>query len=70
MPGKRGSSTDCSGQSEGDIPASEADHKHHLGHMHCHGPGCGHEAVQHDSHVDYIHQGHRHTLHGQHYDEH
>ncbi|MEZ5093046.1 metal ABC transporter permease [Nocardioides sp.] len=39
-------------------------------HAHVHGPDCGHPAVQHDDHVDYIHDGHRHAEHGSHYDEH
>ncbi|KAB2811589.1 metal ABC transporter permease [Pimelobacter simplex] len=39
-------------------------------HPHAHGPGCGHLAVPHDDHVDYVHDGHRHAAHGAHYDEH
>jgi zinc transport system permease protein len=43
-------------------------------HGHLHGPGCGHVAVEHGDHVDYVHDGHRHAVHvtgeGQHYDEH
>ncbi len=39
-------------------------------HRHEHGPGCGHPAVEHGDHVDYIHGGHRHAAHGGHYDEH
>ncbi|RYE80806.1 MAG: metal ABC transporter permease [Myxococcales bacterium] len=39
-------------------------------HRHQHGPGCGHPAVEHGDHVDYLHDGHRHALHGSHYDEH
>ncbi|HET8561215.1 MAG TPA: metal ABC transporter permease [Marmoricola sp.] len=39
-------------------------------HRHQHGPGCGHEAVEHGDHVDYIHGDHRHAVHGGHYDEH
>jgi zinc transport system permease protein len=43
-------------------------------HGHVHGPGCGHLAVEHGDHVDYVHGGHRHAVHvtgeGQHYDEH
>jgi zinc transport system permease protein len=39
-------------------------------HLHQHGPDCGHQAVSHDDHVDYVHDGHRHAAHGQHYDEH
>jgi zinc transport system permease protein len=39
-------------------------------HGHEHGPDCGHPAVPHDDHVDYVHDGHRHAPHGGHYDEH
>lgn len=39
-------------------------------HDHEHGPDCGHEAVRHGDHVDYLHDGHRHAPHQGHYDEH
>ena len=39
-------------------------------HDHEHGPGCGHPAVDHGDHVDYLHDGHRHAAHQGHYDEH
>ncbi len=39
-------------------------------HDHEHGPDCGHEALEHDDHVDYLHDGHRHAAHEGHYDEH
>jgi zinc transport system permease protein len=39
-------------------------------HEHEHGPECGHPAIEHDSHVDYLHDGHRHAPHEGHYDEH
>jgi zinc transport system permease protein len=39
-------------------------------HPHDHGPDCGHVAVRHGDHVDYVHDGHRHAAHGRHYDEH
>ncbi|PVG83466.1 metal ABC transporter [Nocardioides gansuensis] len=39
-------------------------------HPHQHGDDCGHPAVQHGDHVDYVHDGHRHAPHGEHYDEH
>ncbi len=39
-------------------------------HPHAHGPDCGHVAVRHGDHVDYVHDGHRHAPHGRHYDEH
>lgn len=39
-------------------------------HEHVHGEDCGHVAVKHGDHVDYIHDGHRHAAHGEHYDEH
>jgi zinc transport system permease protein len=39
-------------------------------HLHRHGEGCGHPAVAHDDHLDFVHDGHRHATHGAHYDEH
>jgi zinc transport system permease protein len=39
-------------------------------HRHDHGVDCGHPAVPHLDHVDYVHDGHRHAPHGSHYDEH
>jgi zinc transport system permease protein len=39
-------------------------------HPHEHGESCGHPAVPHGDHVDYVHDGHRHAVHGEHYDEH
>jgi zinc transport system permease protein len=39
-------------------------------HSHEHGESCGHTAVPHGDHVDYVHDGHRHAVHGGHYDEH
>ena len=45
--------------------------RHHAsGHRHEHGPECGHEALIHGDHVDYVHDGHRHAAHGAQYDEH
>ena len=50
------------------------EHRTPATHPHEHGPDCGHVAVEHDDHVDYVHDGHRHAVHvtgeGQHYDEH
>jgi hypothetical protein len=45
-------------------------HVTHSDHAHVHGEGCGHEAVLHGDHVDYLHDGHRHAPHDGHYDEH
>lgn len=39
-------------------------------HEHTHWEDCGHEAVLHGDHVDYLHDGHRHAEHGDHWDEH
>ncbi len=39
-------------------------------HQHEHGPECGHEAMPHGDHLDYVHDGHRHAVHGAHYDDH
>ena len=37
---------------------------------HLHGPGCGHPAVPHGDHVDYLVDGHLHHPHGNHCDNH
>ena len=37
---------------------------------HVHGPTCGHEAVPHGDHVDYLVGGHLHYPHGDHCDDH
>lgn len=37
---------------------------------HVHGPGCGHPAVPHGDHVDYLVNGHLHHPHGSHCDDH
>ncbi|MEL7472600.1 MAG: hypothetical protein AAGK04_04720 [Planctomycetota bacterium] len=41
-----------------------AAHEHVGEHDHQHGPGCGHTAIRHDDHVDYVHDGHLHHQHG------
>jgi len=41
---------------------------HEKGHKH--GPNCGHEAVPHGDHVDYLVSGHLHHPHGEHCDDH
>ncbi len=46
------------------------EHLHSPEHPHEHGDDCGHPAVPHGDHVDYLHDGHRHAPHGAHYDEH
>ena len=45
------------------------EHATHAGHAHAHGAGCGHRAIQHESHTDYLHDGHLHHEHGDHVDE-
>lgn len=47
-----------------------SDHQIHQGHDHRHGENCGHTAVRHEDHVDYLHDGHLHHPHGDHVDEH
>ena len=42
----------------------------HENHPHVHGPDCGHTAVRHGDHVDYLHDGHLHHPHEDHVDEH
>ncbi|MDR1766845.1 MAG: metal ABC transporter permease [Propionibacteriaceae bacterium] len=45
-------------------------HQPEAAHEHVHGPGCGHPALVHGDHLDYVHDGHRHAAHEGHYDEH
>ena len=45
-------------------------HKEAEQHEHEHGPNCGHPAIEHEHHLDYLHDGHRHAPHEDHYDEH
>ena len=42
----------------------------HANHQHVHGNDCGHTAIRHGDHIDYIHDGHLHHEHNGHYDEH
>ena len=44
-------------------------HTTHDSHEHVHGPTCGHRAVQHGDHTDYLHDGHLHHSHEGHVDE-
>jgi zinc transport system permease protein len=52
------------------FPEDEVNPEHAGEHPHAHGPACGHVAVRHGDHVDYVHDGQRHAVHGEHYDEH
>ena len=49
---------------------SRCTHAKHADHSHVHGPGCGHTAVRHGDHVDYLHDGQLHHMHEGHVDEH
>jgi hypothetical protein len=44
-------------------------HPKHDDHDHVHGPNCGHEAIKHGDHTDYLHDGHLHRDHDGHVDE-
>jgi hypothetical protein len=44
-------------------------HTTHDGHTHAHGTDCGHQAIRHGDHTDYVHDGHLHHAHGGHVDE-
>jgi zinc transport system permease protein len=52
------------------FPSLESEQHETTDHPHEHGPECGHLAVPHGDHVDYVHDGHRHAPHEHHYDEH
>lgn len=46
-------------------------HVEHTGHEgHTHGEGCGHVAIPHGDHTDYVHDGCRHAAHEGHVDDH
>ncbi|WP_313566067.1 metal ABC transporter permease [Mobilicoccus sp.] len=46
-------------------------HDHAHAHAHVHGSAdCAHPAVRHEDHYDYVHDGHLHSPHDDHYDEH
>jgi hypothetical protein len=47
-----------------------SDHQIHGDHPHEHTADCGHTAVKHGDHLDYLHEGHLHHPHGDHVDEH
>jgi len=49
---------------------ASSQHTVHSHHPHVHGPKCGHTAVHHGDHIDYLHDGHLHHLHDHHVDEH
>lgn len=40
------------------------------GSKHRHGPGCGHEAIEHGDHTDYVHEGRRHFWNRDHWEHH
>jgi hypothetical protein len=55
------------------IPVTEANPERCTPDVKCahqHGPGCGHEAVPHGDHTDYLVDGHLHHPHGNHCDDH
>jgi hypothetical protein len=59
---------DVGGANQADCTPDHACDGHEAGHTH--GPGCGHEAVPHGDHVDYLVGGHLHRPHGDHCDHH
>jgi DNA-binding transcriptional ArsR family regulator len=56
------------GANPGDCTPNHNCGAHEQGHRH--GPGCGHEAVPHGDHTDYLVEGHLHHPHGDHCDDH
>ncbi|KAA9378947.1 hypothetical protein F5972_11980 [Microbispora cellulosiformans] len=48
---------------------ASTEHRPHMDHSHQHGLGCGHVAVPHGDHVDYVHDRCLHKLHEDHVDE-
>jgi hypothetical protein len=59
--------------SEHAVPISDTNPSHCTPNVHCehvHGPGCGHEAVPHGDHIDYLVNGRLHHPHEEHCDDH
>lgn len=54
----------------GEDPRVTGEHVPAGQHPHHHDQACEHPAVRHGDHTDYLHDGHLHAAHGQHYDEH
>ncbi len=50
--------------------ADPAPHQPLARHPHVYDRYCGHVAVPHEDHLDYVHGDHRHAGHNVHYDEH
>jgi hypothetical protein len=59
---------DVNGSNPADCTPDHECSGHEPGHVH--GPDCGHEAVPHGDHVDYLVDGHLHHPHGDHCDHH
>lgn len=57
-------------RTDGEDPRVTGEHVTTETHPHDHDPSCGHPAVRHEDHTDYLHDGHLHAAHGRHYDEH
>jgi zinc transport system permease protein len=57
-------------RADAEDPRLAGDHVTAEEHPHEHGEDCGHPAVEHEDHTDYLHDGHLHAPHGRHYDEH
>ncbi|MGH8774859.1 MAG: metal ABC transporter permease [Jiangellaceae bacterium] len=57
-------------RADGEDPRLAGVHVAAEDHRHVHGVSCGHPAVSHEDHTDYLHDGHLHAAHGPHYDEH
>lgn len=54
-----------------DLKKHKRTHEVHEGHHpHVHGAGCGHTAIAHEDHIDYLHDAHLHNHHKDHIDDH
>ncbi|MEO7587648.1 MAG: metal ABC transporter permease [Arachnia sp.] len=53
-----------------DHPHGAQEHERAENHDDAHAHEAGVKVIQHGDHVDYVHDGHRHAVHGDHYDEH
>jgi zinc transport system permease protein len=67
---RRGAVAPVPDEHDAEVVVLDDAHQPAGGHDHAHGEQCDHPAVRHGDHVDYVHDGHLHAAHGDHWDEH
>jgi zinc transport system permease protein len=67
---RRGTTAPVADEPDPEVVLADDPHQVAGSHRHDHDDECGHPAVRHGDHVDYVHDGHLHAAHGDHWDEH